>query len=31
MGLHYGQWTPVVILFAHTVYGVIMGAFYRLA
>jgi hypothetical protein len=31
MGLHYGRWTPVVILVAHLVYGIILGAFYRLA
>jgi hypothetical protein len=31
MALHYGRWTPVVILFAHIVYGVIVGAFYQLA
>lgn len=29
MALHYGQWTPVVVLVVHIVYGTILGAFYR--
>lgn len=27
--LHYGRRTPMVILVAHTIYGLIMGSFYR--
>jgi hypothetical protein len=30
MGLNYGGRTPVTVLLAHLVYGVILGAFYRL-
>ena len=31
IGLHYGRGTPVVTLFAHIVYGAIIGGFYRLS
>lgn len=31
MALNYGRQTPVVTLFAHLVYGAILGGFYRLA
>jgi hypothetical protein len=30
MGLNYGGRTPITVLLAHLVYGVILGAFYRL-
>lgn len=28
MGLHYGRWTPAIIIVAHIVYGTILGALY---
>lgn len=31
LALHYGVQTPLAIMFAHTVFGMILGAFYRLA
>lgn len=31
MALNYGRRTPIVTLIAHVLYGVILGAFYRLA
>lgn len=31
MALHYGRWTPILVLFAHIIYGIILGAFYQLA
>ncbi len=31
MGMHYGRRTPFVSLFAHMVYGLILGSFYHLA
>ena len=31
LALNYGRRTPLVALLAHVVYGVILGAFYRLA
>ncbi len=31
MALHYGRQTPMVVLAAHVVYGVILGSFYQLA
>lgn len=31
MACHYGQWTPLVVVFAHIVYGTILGAFYHIA
>ncbi|HVE87593.1 MAG TPA: hypothetical protein VND93_32270 [Myxococcales bacterium] len=30
LGLHYGALTPVTVLFAHLLFGAILGAFYRL-
>ena len=30
MGLNYGGRTPITVLLAHLVYGVILGGFYRL-
>lgn len=30
LALHYGVQTPLTILFSHVVFGVILGAFYRL-
>lgn len=29
LALHYGRWTPMVIIGAHAVFGAILGAFYR--
>jgi hypothetical protein len=29
LGLHYGALTPVTVLFAHLLFGAILGAFYR--
>lgn len=31
LGLNYGRHTPIAALVAHTVYGAILGAFYRVA
>jgi len=31
MALNYGRQTPLITLFAHVVYGAIIGGFYRLA
>ena len=31
MALNYGRQTPLITLFAHMVYGAILGGFYRLA
>jgi hypothetical protein len=31
LALHYGVQTPLAIMFAHTVFGMILGAFYHLA
>jgi uncharacterized membrane protein YagU involved in acid resistance len=31
MALNYGRQTPLITLFAHIVYGAILGGFYRLA
>lgn len=31
MALNYGRQTPLITLFAHVVYGAILGGFYRLA
>lgn len=31
MALNYGRRTPIVALFAHVVYGIILGAFYHVA
>ena len=31
LALHYGVQTPMAIMFAHAVFGVILGAFYHLA
>ena len=30
MATNYGRWTPVVTIFAHGLYGLILGAFYHL-
>ena len=30
MALHYGMQTPLTILLSHIVFGLILGAFYRL-
>jgi hypothetical protein len=30
MGLHYGIRTPISILFSHSIYGLILGAFYNI-
>jgi uncharacterized membrane protein YagU involved in acid resistance len=29
LALHYGRRTPIAVLIAHVVYGIILGAFYR--
>jgi len=31
MALNYGRQTPLITLFAHVVYGAVLGGFYRLA
>jgi len=31
LGLNYGRRTPLVTVFAHIVYGAILGGFYRVA
>jgi hypothetical protein len=31
LALHYGRRTPVVAVLAHVLYGIILGAFYRIA
>ena len=31
LALHYGYWTPLVVVLAHLVYGTVLGAFYTLS